>query len=197
MSAAAVSAFDGEVGREMREADFRDNTAVGKTAHFVRGVGQPGALLFSAGLWGIGKLGKRPGLEDAGFHATESVLLAGTVTAALKFAIGRARPLDVEGSDGDEFSIFRGHKDEWSSMPSGHTTVAFAAASALSAELGRSRPGVARWLRPVLYVTAAAVGISRVVDERHWASDVLVGAGVGTVVGRRVVAFSHRPRPPR
>jgi membrane-associated phospholipid phosphatase len=197
MSAAAVSAFDGEVGREMREADFRDNTAVGRTAHFVRGVGQPGALLFSAGLWGIGKLGGRPGLEDAGFHATESILLAGTVTTALKFAVGRARPLDVEGSDGDEFSMFRGHKDEWSSMPSGHTTVAFAAAAALSAELGRSHPRAARWLRPALYVTAAAVGISRVVDERHWASDVLVGAGVGTIVGRRVVAFHHRARRPR
>lgn len=195
--AAAISSFDGPIGLEMREADFRRGTAVGRTAHFVRGVGSPGALLISAGVFAAGKVARRPGIEDAGWHATQSILLAGGVTSALKFAVGRARPLDVEGSDGDEFLPFRGHRDEWSSMPSGHTTVAFAAASAFSAELGRSRPKVARWARPVLYATAAAVGISRVVDERHWASDVIVGAGVGTFVGRRLVGFSHRPRTPR
>lgn len=195
--AIAISAFDAPIGTEMRAQDFRNGTAVGRTAQVVRGVGSPGAVLIAAGVFAAGKLAERPGLEDAGWHAAESVLLAGGVTAALKFAVGRARPLDIEGSDGDEFSPFRGYRDEWSSMPSGHTTVAFAAASAFSAELGRSHPKAARWVRPLLYAGAAAVGISRVVDERHWASDVIVGAGVGTFVGRRLVGFSHRPRTPR
>ncbi|MBC7894693.1 MAG: phosphatase PAP2 family protein [Cytophagaceae bacterium] len=195
--ALAISSFDAPIGTEMRAHDFRNGTAVGRTAHFVNGLGSPGAVLISAGVFAAGKLAGRPGFEDAGWHATQSVLLAGGVTSALKFAVGRARPLDVEGSDGDEFSPFRGHREEWSSMPSGHTTVAFAAASAFSAELGRSHPKAARWVRPLLYAGAAAVGISRVVDERHWASDVIVGAGVGTFVGRRLVGFSHRARTPR
>jgi membrane-associated phospholipid phosphatase len=193
-SALAISSFDGVIGREMHTAHFRKGTAVGKTAHFVRGVGSPGAVLISAGVFVIGKAARHEGVEDAGWHATQSVLLAGGVTSALKFAVGRARPLDVEGSDGNEFLPMRGHRDEWSSMPSGHTTVAFAAASAFSAELGRSHPKAARWIRPLLYASAAAVGISRLVDERHWASDVIVGAGVGTIVGRRLVSFSHRER---
>lgn len=192
--AAAASSFDGVIGREMHTTRFRSGTAVGKTAHFMRGVGSPGAVLISAGVFVIGKAARHEGVEDAGWHATQSVLLAGGVTSVLKFAVGRARPLDVEGSDGDEFLPMRGHRDEWSSMPSGHTTVAFAAASAFSAELGRSHPKVARWVRPLLYGSAAAVGISRLVDERHWASDVIVGAGVGTIVGRRLVSFSHRKR---
>jgi membrane-associated phospholipid phosphatase len=61
------------------------------------------------------------------------------------------------------------------SFPSGHTAQAFVAATILHKEYGKDHP-----LYSVLgYATATSVGILRVMNDRHWASDVLVGAGIG------------------
>ena len=48
-----------------------------------------------------------------------------------------------------------------------------------------------RWLiGPALYGGAALAGISRMYNNRHWASDVIVGAGIGTFAGLKVVRFN-------
>jgi membrane-associated phospholipid phosphatase len=44
---------------------------------------------------------------------------------------------------------------------------------------------------PILYAGAALTGISRMYNNRHWASDVLVGAGIGTFAGLKVVRYHH------
>ena len=61
------------------------------------------------------------------------------------------------------------------SFPSGHTAEAFAAATFLHKEFGQGRP----WLSAFMYSVAASVGAMRVMNNRHWASDGLAGAGVG------------------
>lgn len=53
-------------------------------------------------------------------------------------------------------------------------------AGALSSELGRDHP----WVPFVAYPVATWVGVSRVVDGRHWSSDVLAGAAVGLLSAR-------------
>jgi membrane-associated phospholipid phosphatase len=61
------------------------------------------------------------------------------------------------------------------SFPSGHTAQAFVAATFLHKEYGKEYP-----LLSVLgYSTAAGIGLLRVMNNRHWISDVLVGAAVG------------------
>jgi membrane-associated phospholipid phosphatase len=61
------------------------------------------------------------------------------------------------------------------SFPSGHTAQAFVAATFLHKEYGKKYP-----LLSVLgYSTAAGIGLLRMMNNRHWISDVLVGAGVG------------------
>ncbi len=61
------------------------------------------------------------------------------------------------------------------SFPSGHAAQAFAAATFLHKEYGKGHP-----LYSVLaYGSATAVGVLRVMNNRHWVSDVLVGAGIG------------------
>ncbi len=63
------------------------------------------------------------------------------------------------------------------SLPSGHTATAFMAASLLHKEYG----GVSRWYSIAGYTAATATGILRVRNDRHWISDVLVGAGIGVI----------------
>jgi membrane-associated phospholipid phosphatase len=46
----------------------------------------------------------------------------------------------------------------------------------------------------LLYGAATLTGISRVYDHKHWASDVLLGAGIGTVSGWLVSRhLDHKP----
>lgn len=73
----------------------------------------------------------------------------------------------------------------------GPTTTAFAAASALTRELSGTHPRMAWLVGPVLYGGATAVGLSRMYDNKHWASDVIAGAAVGTLIGRTLVADQH------
>jgi PAP2 superfamily len=64
---------------------------------------------------------------------------------------------------------------EPNSFPSGHTAQAFAAATFLHKEYGREHP----WYSVVAYGTATSVVFFRMLNNRHWVSDVLVGAGIG------------------
>ena len=61
------------------------------------------------------------------------------------------------------------------SFPSGHTATAFMTATMLTKEYG----GVSPWIGIGSYSVAAATGLMRVANNRHWLSDVLTGAGVG------------------
>lgn len=68
---------------------------------------------------------------------------------------------------------------ERNSFPSGHTMTAFTSATILHKEYGKRSP----WFSIGGYACATAVGISRVLNNKHWASDVLAGAGFGIAAG--------------
>jgi membrane-associated phospholipid phosphatase len=91
-----------------------------------------------------------------------------------------------------DFKLFRGWgKGEYQSFPSGHTVAAFAAASAVSNETSRWWPQT-RWIiGPAMYGGATLVGLSRMYNNKHWASDVLIGAAIGTFAGNKVVRYHH------
>ncbi|NOU58872.1 phosphatase PAP2 family protein [Marinifilum caeruleilacunae] len=61
------------------------------------------------------------------------------------------------------------------SFPSGHTAQAFCAAAFLDREYGKKYP----WLRWLGYGMATTTGVCRILKNRHWASDVVLGAGIG------------------
>ena len=64
------------------------------------------------------------------------------------------------------------------SLPSQHTAMAFVAATFLDHELGYISP----WISVGGYVAASYVGYARIARNRHWTSDVLMGAGVGILM---------------
>ncbi len=114
-----------------------------------------------------------------------SMVAAGAVSLAIKSAVGRWRPIESPG-DPWHFTPLTLHD----SFPSGHATVAFSFVSALDAET--STP----WVPAIGYPAAALTAWSRVRDRRHWPSDVVAGAAIGTWVARRadLVAQRHWPR---
>jgi membrane-associated phospholipid phosphatase len=74
-----------------------------------------------------------------------------------------------------------------SSFPSGHTAQAFAAATILSEEYGRRY----KWVPFLAYGMASSVGVLRVMNNRHFISDVLVGAGIG-ILSTKIAYWTHQ-----
>lgn len=153
---------------------------------------RPGALVISGALFAAGAATGNDGMRDVGRHGTEAVLLAELLTRGVKGLAGRARP-NVDLDRPHDFKLGRGFGDNrYQSFFSGHASDAFAAATVFTAETARRMPG---WEWPVgaaLYGGAALVGVSRMYDNKHWATDVLAGAALGTFVGLQVVRY-HDP----
>lgn len=119
-----------------------------------------------------------------------AVSLAGAAVQVVKHLVGRARPNLVH-----DVTLFYGPLGMWNdgppvaidSMPSGHTAAAFAMATALT---WRWPMGCYAW-----YLLAAGVGVARVLVDRHFLSDVVLGALLGTAVSTVVCRRNRRIRP--
>ena len=68
---------------------------------------------------------------------------------------------------------------------------AFAAASVVTSESQRWWPKGVWFVAPVMYGGATLVGLSRMYNNAHRASDVVLGAGIGTFSGIKVVRYNH------
>ena len=90
---------------------------------------------------------------------------------------GGAALLNIAISNGLKF-VYRAERPYpgvYNSFPSGHTITAFFGAEMLRREYGEEYPGIAI----AGYTVATTVGFLRVYNNRHWASDVIAGAGLG------------------
>ena len=103
----------------------------------------------------------------------------GIIVNATKYLVGRSRPTDGKGAY--DFQPFSGHD----SFMSGHTTEAFTLASVITEHYDIP------WVKVTAYALAGTVGYARLNNNRHWTSDVIVGAVVGTYVGKTVVHFNR------
>ena len=75
------------------------------------------------------------------------------------------------------------------SMPSGHTAQAFVSATILDMEYRDTSP----WISVAGYAAATTTGMYRMINNKHWISDVLIGAGIG-IFSTKVVYYTHRYR---
>ncbi len=154
----------------------------------------PGSLLIEGGIYAYGKLAHSKRAAEVGWHSAEAIMFATGVTNVLKKVVGRARPY-VSGNPHDfKFlgGLSTGH--DRSSFPSGHATTAFAFASSIASESRTKWPHQwwSAWLIPVgVYGGATVVGISRLYHNQHWASDVVLGAAIGTFSGIKVIQYAH------
>jgi undecaprenyl-diphosphatase len=101
-----------------------------------------------------------------------AVAVPGLFVTTVKRMIGRARPVVNGGGDPFAFSPFIWRADH-ASLPSGHSTTAFAILVAFGTLWPRGRP--------LLVLYALMIAMSRIVVTAHYPTDVLAGAVVGTV----------------
>lgn len=73
------------------------------------------------------------------------------------------------------------------SFPSGHTAEAFAGATMVSMEYGEHY----RWVPYAAFGTASLVGAMRIINNKHYLSDVLFGAGLG-ILSTKIAYWTHR-----
>jgi len=144
-------------------------------ARTIRRIGQPEVYgTITLGMVGAGLISGDANLTRAGGRLAATLALAGATSTLTKLALGRPRP--SESLDADGYVPFSGQD----AMPSGHTTVAFALATALADDIHRP------WATVGLYTLASGVGWSRINDNRHWLSDVVGGALVGITSAKLV-----------
>lgn len=124
----------------------------------------PEQIAASLTTYAIGRIFDQPKTAHLGMDLIQAQILTEMLVEPLKFATGRERP---DGSNNQSF-------------PSGHAAITFATATVIERHLG--------WRRSVLgYAIASYVATSRLHDNRHYLSDVIFGAAVGSIAGRTVV----------
>jgi membrane-associated phospholipid phosphatase len=184
--------FDDHYAGRLQDSTTQANRKLQGLASFVRTVATPGSFYIGGTMYAVGRLSGNEKMAELGWHGTESLIVGQLVASAIKGTAGRQRP-SVRPRHSNSYQLFRGfgRSDEYRSFPSGHATSAFAAAAAVSSETSRWWPET-RWIiGPALYAGAAITGVSRMYNNRHWASDVLIGAGIGTFAGLKVVRYHH------
>ena len=140
-------------------------------------------VVLVAGMAGTGYAFDVPKLKAASADALEASLISVVAFAGpTKFFTGRSRPDKDRGpADYRPFNL-------GSSQPSFTTANAFAVASVISDHFPHPALSV------LSYGLASIAGLSRIYDDKHWASDVLLGAALGTVVGKTIVKLNEQRR---
>ncbi len=172
------------------------NTGVNDISKFVTHFGGIYEGYTLAGLATYGLVFKDKKLVTTTLLATQSYITAGALQVVIKFLSGETRP-SYYGPNQVASPRFLGPfskvqrdangKKTYSAFPSGHTTVAFAAATVYASEY-KDQP-----LIPIIaYSAASLIGISRITENMHWTTDVLVGAALGFLSGKQVVNNYHR-----
>jgi membrane-associated phospholipid phosphatase len=174
---------------------IRANKSVVSASTYVTNFGGLYEAYTLAALGAYGLIFKKDKEKTTTLLATQAYITAAAIETALKYLTGRQRPSYYNSITGLNNHTFRGpfyhflksDNSSYESFPSGHTTVAFAAATVFAMEY-KDIPIV-----PIIaYSAATSIGLSRIVQNQHWISDVLVGAALGFLSGRQVVNNYHR-----
>ena len=126
--------------------------------------------------------------KQTGILALQSLVHAAVVVRVGKMLTGRQRPSVENGIDAWHFfpnsldQFDEGPYSKFDAFPSGHTIAAWSLATVVAKQYSNST------IVPLLsYSFATAVGLSRVTEDTHWISDVIVGAALGYGIGNYIV----------
>jgi membrane-associated phospholipid phosphatase len=157
--------IDAQIAKERNEDMVRFKTAADDYLQFL-----PLIITYSFDALGMRC---RTDIQNRTVIALKSQLLTTMVVSSVKYFVNTRRP---DGSGNNSF-------------PSGHSATAFTCAAFMSEELGYRY----KWVPYVAYTIAGSVGMFRVFNNKHYVSDVLVGAGIG-ILSTKLIYGTHQYR---
>lgn len=185
-AAVAVAPFDERIAHW-----FTRDSANYDLASSLTWINEQPLTIAAVATYGIGRLTHNETIADVGLHTTESLVLTVGLAELIRGPVGRLRPR-VSPDDAFHFEPGKGFTDFAArSFPSIHAAVAFATASSLVGELKIRKPGAVKYAKPILYTAALIPGFTRMTLNQHWASDVVAGTFMGTLLGSKVVEYAH------
>jgi len=196
-SVAVFSAIADEPIQRLAVNVHDNNKTVSGISNYVTKFGGRYELYSLAALGGYGFLFNNKKMQTTTLLATQAYITSGLIETLAKTVTGRQRPSYYNPNHPEPEPYFHGpfYKKGFdvsghavnSSFPSGHTTVIFAAATVFAKEY-KNIP----WVPVVAYSAASLVGVSRITENKHWTTDVIVGATLGYLCGAQVVNNYHR-----
>lgn len=191
---AAIAAFpaDQRVARRLGNSNAQNHRFLQHSSTAMEFIAVPGAFVIGGALYGAGRIEHWNHVADLALHTTAAMVLADGIGFTIKGVAGRSRPFAAGDTNAFDFRLGGGFGDDTrGSLPSLHATTAFAAAAAVTAETGKWWPKSTKVVAPLMYVGATLVGVSRMYHGDHWTSDVVLGAGIGTFSGLKIVQYAH------
>lgn len=177
MTAATIGIMqiDEDIRQSLKENNLNHQTDL---LDFGKAWGEPiFTVPLSAGLYLHGLIAEDKATRRVGFEIFQSFFYTGIITAILKGTIGRARPYMELSSK--KFRPLTANND-FNSLPSGHTSLAFSLSTILSNNFESD------YLKVAAYLPAFITAFSRMSYDKHWLSDVFLGAAIGYFVGNFV-----------
>lgn len=188
----AMFPIDKSVARRLQNPSVQANRFFTNASTDLRLFADPGGIVLGFSSYGVGRIARWKNVADLGLHLLEAMSTAGLTTVVFDGLAGRARPFVVNDTNPTNFRFGHGFGDhDRQSFPSGHATSGFALASTVTSESQRWRPQATWVVGPLMYGAATLSGFSRMYNNRHWASDILSGAAIGTFAGIKVVRYNH------
>lgn len=147
--------------------------------------GEPLATLFIGGsIYFHGLATNNSANKKIGFEIGESAFFTSIVTAFLKYSFGRERPR--ENGDAFSFHPFSFQNANFLSLNSGHTALAFSLSTVLAHNTSNS------YLKALFYLPAFMTAFSRVYQNHHWTSDVILGGIIGFSIAEFVTSLHKK-----
>jgi hypothetical protein len=138
------------------------------------------SLPLFASLFLHGEFSNNDKSKTVALDALKTYILTTGMVTIMKQLFKRHRPFHDQIPDSRQWDGPFGDS-KYTSFPSGHTMTAFALASYVSSAYRDKK-----WVSIVSYAIASLIGLSRINDDEHWASDVFIGGVIGYAVGKCV-----------
>jgi membrane-associated phospholipid phosphatase len=195
LGSVALSRFDPAVAKYFQEPAHQTDPRMRRPANIFTHLQETTLTLGGLATYGVARLvhaGRD--VQEIGLHTAEAVAAASLTSQVIRGPLGRARPnaTTPKFEDQYEFHWFNGFGDfKYRAYPSIHSSSAFAAATVIVAETRRRSPGATWVVAPLAYGIAVGPGYARMYLGQHWASDVFMGAFLGTFYGARIVSYAR------